>query len=69
MPHRLTKKGYPLQNRDVEFSLDQRMDPPEINSVFLKMQPLIGPYYNMINVTFCDQGDLEGTVEENHAIV
>lgn len=61
--------GTPLQNRDVEFSLDQRLDPPEINSAFLKTQPLIGPYYAMLTLMPYDQGNLEGTLEESHAIV
>lgn len=63
------KKAAPLQNRDVSFSLDQRMGPPEINDVFLKEHPLIGPYYTMLTVLPYDQGNIEATLEESHAIV
>lgn len=63
------KKAAPLQNRDVSFSLDQRIDPPEINSEFLKEHPLIGPYYNMLTITPYTPDTLQATLEESHAIV
>ena len=63
------KKAAPLQNRDVSFSLDQRMEPPEINDVFLKEHPLIGPYYTIRTITGYETDPLEGTLEESHAII